>query len=284
MLTLQTVTRASFFTRLDFRPKLVLMAVLTLTAFLWESVALNGALALGVILAALAAGVSGRYIRRVLGLMAPFYVILLLTQGFWAGDMLRARTGQTVLTPLLTLPAHWWLIGGGQMSLEGVLYALNLIAKTLTMTLVIPLGVFTTDANAMIVGLVKAHIPYKFAFIFSSTLRFFPLLFAEAQTILEAQRLRGLAFEDLGLLKRVSLYAKIAVPLILNALVKAQTLEIVLLSRAFSGSPERTYLHESRLAAWDYALLVSSALFFIAVLVAYFGWGLGRMGGPLANF
>jgi energy-coupling factor transport system permease protein len=200
-------------------PKLVLMAVLTLTAFLWESVALNGALALGVILAALAAGVSGRYIRRVLGLMAPFYVILLLTQGFWAGDMLRARTGQTVLTPLLTLTAHWWLIGGGQMSLEGVLYALNLIAKTLTMTLVIPLGVFTTDANAMIVGLVKARIPYKLAFIFSSTLRFFPLLFAEAQTILEAQRLRGLAFEDLGLLKRVSLYAKIAVPLILNALV-----------------------------------------------------------------
>lgn len=278
MLTLQTVTRASFFTRLDFRPKLVLMAVLTLTAFLWESLALNAVLALGVILAALAAGVSGRYIRRVLGLMAPFYLILLLTQGFWAEDMLRARTGQMALTPLLTFPADWWLIGGGQLSLEGVQYALNLIAKTLTMTLVIPLGVFTTDANLLVLSMVKARVPYKLAFIFSSTLRFFPLLFTEAQTILEAQRLRGLAFEELGLLKRVSLYARIAVPLILNALVKAQMLEIVLLSRAFSGSPDRTYLHESRLAARDYIVMAGCVVFFIAVLIAYIGWGIGRLG------
>lgn len=281
MLTLQTVNRTSLFTRLDFRPKLALMAVVTLTAFLWESLALNAALALGVSLAALAAGVSGRYIRRVLGLMTPFYIILLLTQGFWAGDMLRARTGQAVLTPLLAIPADWWLIGGGQFSLEGAQYALNLIAKTLTMTLVIPLGVFTTDVNTMIVGLVKARIPYKLAFIFSATLRFFPLLFAEAQTILEAQRLRGLAFEELGVFKRIGVYAQIAIPLILGALVKAQTLEVVWLSKAFSGRSDRTYLHDSRLATGDYALLIGCALFFVVVLIAYFAWGIGRLGGPV---
>jgi energy-coupling factor transport system permease protein len=63
--------------------------------------------------------------------------------------------------------------------------------------------------------------------------------------------------------------------------VKAQTLEIVLLSRAFSGSPERTYLHESRLAARDYILMVGCAVFFVAVLMAYFGWNIGRLGGPV---
>ncbi len=56
--------------------------------------------------------------------------------------------------------------------------------------------------------------------------------------------MRGLAFETMGPVKRLRVYAKIAVPLILGALVKSQMLDIVLQSKAFTGSPERTYLHE----------------------------------------
>jgi energy-coupling factor transport system permease protein len=129
--------------------------------------------------------------------------------------------------------------------------------------------------------MVKARIPYKLAFIFSSTLRFFPLLFEEIQTIIEAQRLRGLAFESMGPVKRVRVYAKVAVPLILGAMVKSQMLEVVLQSKAFSGSPDRTYLHESKLGRADYAVFAFSALFFVAAVVAYVGWGIGRFGGPI---
>jgi energy-coupling factor transport system permease protein len=167
------------------------------------------------------------------------------------------------------------------MSVEGVLYAINVVFKTLTMTLVIPLGVFTTDVNTMVVGLVKARIPYKLAFIFSSTLRFFPLLFEEVQSIIEAQRLRGLAFEEMGPIRRVRVYAKVAVPLILGAMVKSQMLEVVLQSKAFSGSPDRTYLHESKLGTGDYALFACSGLLLVAAVVAYVVWGVGRFGGPI---
>lgn len=281
LLTLQTVERDSFFTRLDFRPKLFMMAVLTLVAFAWESPVMEGLLALAVVVACLIVGVKWRYVRKLIVIMIPFSVLLIVTQGFFAEALIRSRTGQAELTPLLALPENWWLVGGGVMLVEGVAYAMNVVFKTLTMTLVIPLGVFTTDVNAMIVGMVKARIPYKIAFIFSSTLRFFPLLFEEIQSIIEAQRLRGLAFEKMRVIQRVRVYARIAVPLILGALVKSQTLEVVLQSKAFSGSPDRTYLHESKLGAGDYAVFAFFAVFFVVAVVAYIVWGVGRFGGPI---
>ncbi len=271
----------SFFTRLDFRPKLALMAAITLVAFLWESPVLGGLLALSVILACLAAGVKGSYIWRVFVIMLPFYALLIVTQGFFAAPLIRSRTGQATLTPFITFPERWWLVGGAAMTVEGVAYGLNVVFKTLTMTLVIPLGIFTTDVNTMIVGMVKAGIPYKIAFIFSSTLRFFPLLFNEVQAIIEAQRLRGLAFERMGPIQRVRVYAKVAVPLILGAMIKSQMLEVVLQSKAFSGSPDRTYLHESRMGVGDYALMVFSALFLVSAIIAYFAFGVGAFLGPI---
>jgi energy-coupling factor transport system permease protein len=159
---------------------------------------------------------------------------------------------------------------------EGILYGLNVIFKTLTMILIIPLGVFTTDINQMVVSLVRAKIPYKIVFIFSSTLRLFPLLVEELQAIIDAQRLRGLAVEKMNFLKRAQVYAKIAVPLILNAMTKSQKLEVVLQSKAFSGSANRTFLYESTLTPQDYWLILLFVAMFILGIVLYFVAGVGK--------
>jgi energy-coupling factor transport system permease protein len=277
---LRTVDQGSVFARLDFRAKMIAAAAVTLVAFLWESPVLTALLLLAVTATALLAGVKPGYLRRVFTLLAPFYLFLLITQGFFAGELIRARTGQDLLTPLFSIPASWWLVGGATMTVEGVLYGLVVIFKTLSMVLVVPLVVFTTDVNAMVVGLVKAGIPYKVAFVFSATFRFFPLLFDEVQGIIEAQRLRGLAFEKMGPLRRARVYARIAVPLILGAIVKSQMTEVVLQSKAFSGSSDRTYLHEARFVLLDYAVLVASCLFLLVAGIAYFGFDVGRFAGP----
>ncbi len=279
MIGWQTVSRDSLFTRLDFRSKLALMAALTTVAFLWESPVWGGVLAAATLSACLAAGVSLRYLLGLLRLLTPFFVFILLMQGFFAGPVIAARTGQTALTPLLHLPTYWALIGGATLSVEGLRYGLNIIFKTLTMTLVVPLAIFTTDVNALLISLVRLRIPYKIAFVISTALRFFPLLAVELRAILEAQRLRGLDPERLPLLRRLNLYARVAIPLILGALVKSQQLEVVLQAKAFTGSPERTYLHEARLGAADYVLIGGMALFLVAALIAYIVWGVGRFGG-----
>ncbi len=284
MMKFQTVERDSFFTRLDFRPKLFMMAVVTIVAFAWESPLMQFLLALIIVVACLLVGVKWSYIRLIFTVLMPFYILLLLTHAFFNIDQMMAIQGLVSpeqLNRIFTFPESWPVVGGGYATWDGFLYGVNVIFKTLTLTLIIPLGVFTTEVNNMIVGMVRARIPYKLAFIFSSTLRFFPLLIEEFNTIIEAQRLRGLAMEKMGAVKRVRVYGKVAVPLILNAMVKSQQLEVVLQSKAFSGSADRTYLHESILRPPDYALMVFFALFFITAMVLLIGYGIGTFGGPI---
>ncbi len=168
------------------------------------------------------------------------------------------------------------ILPGAKMSVEGTLYAINIICKTLTMVLVIPLGIFTTDINQMVISLVLAKIPYKVVFIFSSTLRLFPLLLEELQSIIDAQRLRGLAVEKMNLLQKARVYATIAVPLILNSMVKSQKLEIILQAKAFSGNSDRTFLSESILNKLDYLVMTSFLGLLLITLGLYFGFGVGK--------
>ncbi|NLE76309.1 MAG: energy-coupling factor transporter transmembrane protein EcfT, partial [Chloroflexi bacterium] len=134
--------------------------------------------------------------------------------------------------------------------------------------------------DELIVGLIRVRVPYKVAFVFASTLRFVPLILGEIQAIIEAQQLRGLDVEKMGLPQRLRIYARIAVPLILGALVRSQQVEVVLASRAFSGSPDRTYLHESHLHRADYLALALAALALVAAVTAFLGWGIGSFAGP----
>ncbi|WP_055075234.1 energy-coupling factor transporter transmembrane protein EcfT [Pseudanabaena sp. 'Roaring Creek'] len=273
---LQTVQYDSLFTRLDFRSKLLMMLTVTILAFLWESPIAGGILMLSMIISCLFAGVKLNYLGGVFKLMIPFYIFLILSMGFFNVEQVKLLAHKTELTTLVSLPNAWWLIGGAKMSWEGTLYGLNIVFKTLTMILVIPLAIFTTDVNQMTVGMVRAKIPYKIVFIFSSTLRFVPLLLAESQSIIESQRLRGLNFEKMGWLQKGRVYAKIAIPLILNSLSKSQKLEIVLQSKAFSGSSQRTYLHESALKTADRLLMIASSLLFVMAIALYFGLGIGK--------
>jgi energy-coupling factor transport system permease protein len=77
------------------------------------------------------------------------------------------------------------------------------------------------------------------------------------------------------------MYAGVAVPLILGAMVKSQQLEVVLQSKAFSGDPDRTYLHESVLGLPDYALMAFASIFFLVSVFLMVTYGIGKFGGPI---
>ncbi|MEL4894372.1 energy-coupling factor transporter transmembrane component T family protein [Crocosphaera sp. Alani8] len=276
MMKFETVEKKSIFTSLDFRTKLVMMAVVTIIAFVWESPVTGGFLTFIVGIACVFAGVKSEYLSTVLKVMIPFYILIVVVMGFFNVSQVQTLLNTDKLTPIFSLPKEWFWVGGLTMNQEGIVYGLNIVFKTLTMVLIIPLGIFTTDVNDMVVGMVKAKISYKIVFIFSSTLRFFPLLLEEIQGILEAQRLRGLALEKMSIVKKVSVYATIAVPLILNAMAKSQKLEVVLQSKAFSGSSKRTYLHESILTSTDYVCMVGFISLFIVATFLYFYAGVGK--------
>ncbi|BBA78715.1 putative cobalt ABC transporter permease [cyanobacterium endosymbiont of Rhopalodia gibberula] len=276
MFKFEYIEHNTFFNRLDFRTKLVMIVIITLIAFIWDSPITEGILAVSVGSACLLVGIKLEYFRLVLKIMLPFYIFMLITMGFFNVDQVKTLINKNTLTPIFSIPQTYWWIGGASMSQEGIIYALNVIFKTLTMILVIPLAIFTTDINQMVVSMARAKIPYKVIFVFSSTLRFFPLLLGEIETIIEAQKLRGLAIERMGLISKLKVYSTVAVTLILNTMAKSQKLEIILQSKAFSGSSNRTYLHKSLLTMADYITIVLLVFLLILVLACYSKFGVGK--------
>jgi energy-coupling factor transport system permease protein len=266
------LTLRSPFSSLDVRTKLAILAATVVLAFSWESPVLSGALAGVVLLLWPLARLAGRDLQRLLLLMTPFLLIVLFVHG-----VLNEVVGRTTL--LGPIPAWVPLIGGRlRVTSEGLLYGFVVICRTVALILTVPLVVLTTDPNTLVVGLVRLKVPYTTAFVFSSALRFLPLVLSEAAALLEAQRLRGLALERLNLWARGRAYARIAVPLILGALIKSQQLEVVLQSKAFSGSAERTYLVPLQLHARDWVVMSVAAVSVIVALFLRFAYGVGAFG------
>ena len=270
-----SAARRSSFSSLDVRAKLALLVATTVLAFSWESPVLSTALAGAVLLLWPLAWLEWRDLKRLLLLLSPFLVIILLVHGVFNEVVGR--------TPLLGPVPDWVPLVGGRLRVtsEGLLYGLVVINRTLALILILPVVVLTTDPNTLVVGLVRLRVPYTGAFVFSSALRFLPLVLGEAAALIEAQRLRGLALEKLGLWARGRAYARIAVPLVLGALIKSQQLEIVLQSKAFSGSAERTYLVPLELHTRDRIVIGASTLGVLAALVLRFTYGVGAFYGPV---
>ena len=259
---------------LDFRAKLAVFFAATLAAVIWDNPWLNLGLAAVIALGCVAVAIPGAYLRLIAKVMTPFFLILLITHGFFNVQHVQRLLDGQALTPLFTVPESVWGLGGASFSREGALFGLNAIGKSLTFLLLVPLCVFTTDPNHLVVSLVRLRVPYKLAFVLSSTLRFFPLIFDEIQAVIRTQRLRGFAPEDLSLVRRLQTYAKVAVPVILAALHKAQQTEVVLQAKGFSGRSQRTYLHESPLDGRDVIVIIAASIGTgVAVWLSFQGFG-----------
>jgi len=126
----------------------------------------------------------------------------------------------------------------------------------------------TTSPDHLGLALQQSHIPYEFCFAFTTAVRFVPVLADEAQTIMDAQKARGLELERGNLLKRVRNYIPILIPLIVNAIRRSLELAESMESRAWGASEKRTNLYALKLKRADYILvLISVVILFLAVYV-----------------
>lgn len=265
----QHVSRPSFFSRLDVRVKLLFMFLVSTLILVWENIFYQGLMFLVVMVLVFTSHIDKGLIKKLFAVMTPFTIIMIIIQSLWS---------PVGVTPLLTLP-EWVPLIGGSLSLhwEGLVFGIMVSFRLLTPLFALPLVVMTTDVNDLVVGLVRIRVPFKVAYIFSITLRFVPFIFSEISAITEAQRLRGLAIEKMNFFRRIPVFASMLVPLILGSLLKAQTLEIVLQSKAFSGSRNRTFLNEEaiRLRPLDIFLLIAGIILFVGAIITriILGWG-----------
>ncbi len=262
-MTLERFLRpGAWLVRVDFRAKLVWLLTLSVLAMVWGDVRWLAGLCVLTLGIGLAGGVRPTVLRWLVQLSLPFGVMMVLAHGVFNPAL---RVGSAV----------WRLPGGLMLAWDGVAYGVAVTLRMLSLVLSVPALMLSTPPEALVASLARWRVPFKGVFIFAATLRFVPLLLDDARAMVEAQRLRGIAPEELPWWQRLRLYGGLVMPLMLGALVKAQMLDWVLQVRSFGLPQQRTYLHPSRLGAVDWAVLLAGLGVLVAALVGYVRWHLG---------
>jgi energy-coupling factor transport system permease protein len=127
----------------------------------------------------------------------------------------------------------------------------------------------TTSPDHLGLALEQTRVPYEFAFAFTTAVRFVPVLAEEAQTIMDAQKARGLELEKGGFLKRIRNYVPILIPLIVSAIRRSLELAEAMESRAWGATKKRTNLYALKLHRSDFALL---AITIGVLIVSLYVW------------
>ena len=112
--------------------------------------------------------------------------------------------------------------------------------KMMVMTVAVLLMLATTRLPSLTAALVRqVRIPYEYAFMFTSALRFMPDFIAESHAVREAQVCRGYVHSK-NPLKRIVAYAALVEPMVLRAITRSDTMAMSLELRGF-GSVNRTF-------------------------------------------
>ncbi|MDM8245320.1 energy-coupling factor transporter transmembrane component T [Collinsella tanakaei] len=192
--------------------KLALAAAIIAATFLANTyAALVGLLVLTLLLAAYA-GVFGR-LARLLKLLVPIALIMLVLQ------LVFVRGGDT----LFAFVTDEGLITGGKA-------CLRLLGVALPLVLMLMVTKLTDLANACVE---KLHIPYKYAFTFTTALRFVPVFSQEMNAIMEAQTARGVQYDTKNPFKKMQLMLPLCVPLLISSVSKTDATALAAEQRGF---------------------------------------------------
>jgi energy-coupling factor transport system permease protein len=114
----------------------------------------------------------------------------------------------------------------------------------------------TTSPDHLGLALEQSHVPYEFSFAFTTAVRFVPVLAEEAQTIMDAQKARGLELEKGNFMKRIRNYVPVLIPLIVSAIRRSLELAEAMESRAWGATKNRTNLYALKIRRGDLGLLL----------------------------
>ena len=216
-----------------------------------------------IILSVILVGAIGRVLKETLLYLAAILVVAAFVFVF----QILFRPGGRVL--FTVFPAAWPVVGGWLPVTEGGLtYGIAMSLRMLCLVSVFPVILTTTQPRDIVMALVDTlHVPYDYAFMFTTALRFMPVILAEVNTISQAQRSRAYAVEGWNPIRKLQAFAPLAMPIVFIAIEKADRLGLCMELRGY-GSKHRTYLRMLRLQFPDWAALALMVAATIGSIVA----------------
>lgn len=135
------------------------------------------------------------------------------------------------------------------------LFLIIMISTLLTLTTA-PLEL-TDGIEHLLRPLTKLGFPsHEVALMLSIALRYVPTLLDEAQTIMNAQRARGVEFDEGNLMKRMRAIIPILVPLFVSAFNRAEELATAMEARGYRGAEGRTKYRQLDYDRKDFIVLL----------------------------
>lgn len=219
------VARESGLHQLNPLTKLTITFTLLVTGLIIPGVWSNYILFVIVILPLAAAGkVLKDVLISVLKISLPFAISILIIQSLFWGK------GNSIP-----------IAGLGAIYIEGVIFSILSIGRILVVIASFLLFAHVTRPDILMVALRNAGFPSRIAYVFVASLQIAPKFMTKANTIMDAQRSRGLETEG-NLIVRARALVPIILPLVLSSLVELEERAIAIDARGFSSSKQETSL------------------------------------------
>jgi energy-coupling factor transport system permease protein len=248
----------TFIHNLDPRAKIIFMVIVSTAIFMVQKIYIAAIVLAFMILLWFLSRLPLKVLWGFMKVLLPIIGFLFLVQAiFYPGTT-------PLIKPLIPLGR-----GYGQITLDGILFAVLLALRLMAMIIMLPLVSFTTPVQNFALGMVKMGLPYKLAYTMTTALNLVPILQAETGVIVDAQRLRAMqSFEKGKLAEKLKAYPALVTPLVIGSMRRAQLMAVAMDSRAFGASKSRTYLEDIRLRGRDWVFIVLSVFFAVGMVLA----------------
>jgi energy-coupling factor transport system permease protein len=174
---------------------------------------------------------AGRVSREFL--TSAFRLILPAAGFIFVMQALFQPGGQTVVF-------RFWFL---EVTQESLSYAFRISTRIAVMISAFTLFLLTTHPSELMSDLTRRGLPGQFAYVIISTLQILPQMQAKAQTIISAQRARGLDTES-SFIKRAGAVVPLVGPLVFGSLVEVEERAIAIEARGFTSTQVKTSLHD----------------------------------------
>lgn len=196
-------------------------------------------------------------IKRIFGLLIILFLFsTILWTLFFSGE---------------TLIWKCWIIS---IYLEPFLYGMGIGIKLSIMIISITLFISCTRIEEFDFGLNRLKLPFKINFALTNAFRLVPAFINVSQTIIQAQRIKGLDLEKDGLIQKAQGYVSLIVPIITHTIRKTNLLLQALESKGFGDTEKKSLYFNFRMQTIDYciiALIFFLNLFALCIRLSGFG-------------
>jgi len=159
------------------------------------------------------------------------------------------------------------LIGEPRLTVEALAFGAAMGMRLVTVVSVFALLNLCVHPDELMQAAIKARLPYRSVLVTALATRFIPVLLADAGTIMDVQRSRGVDFSSGGLFQRVRSYGSLVLPLLSNSLDRAVQVAEAMESRGFGASARRTFFRDRPFRRGDALAVVSLCMALVLIVV-----------------